>query len=144
MSDESVFFDTNILVYANDVSAGEKQVVARRLISESLRTGTGTVSAQVLSEFWVTVTRKLPVPLDRDLAERQLAFFSAFKVIAIDLGLVLTAVKIQHRQGISYWDALIVAAARAADCRLLYSEDMQDGVDFDGIRVSNPFANSVA
>ncbi|MEI6385562.1 MAG: PIN domain-containing protein [Spirochaetota bacterium] len=61
------------------------------------------------------------------------------KVIAVDRGLVLTAVKIQERHGISYWDAQIIAAAQLACCALIYSEDLQDGGVYEGVRVTNPF-----
>jgi predicted nucleic acid-binding protein len=140
MSDEQVFFDTNVLVYANDVSSGNKQGIARKLIAASMQAGNGSISTQVLAEFWVTVTRKLAIPLDRSLAERQLALLSSFSVVAIDLGLVLSAVKIQDRYGISYWDAQIIAATTLAGCALLYSEDLLDGAEYDGIRVKNPFS----
>ena len=139
MSDEQVFFDTNILVYANDVSAKEKQDIARKLIAEGLRKGNAAISAQVLSEFWVTVTRKLALPLDRALAERQLAGLAAFTVIAIDIGIVFSAIRIQDKYDISYWDAQIVAAAFQAGCAVLYSEDMRNGGIYEGLRVQNPF-----
>jgi predicted nucleic acid-binding protein len=140
MSDEQIFFDTNILVYANDVSSGNKQGMARKLITASMQAGNGSISTQVLAEFWVTVTKKLAIPLDRSLAERQLALLSSFSVVAVDLGLVLSAVKIQGRYGISYWDAQIIAATALAGCALIYSEDLKDGAAYDGIRVKNPFS----
>lgn len=87
----------------------------------------------------MTVTEKLTVPLERGLAEKQLALLSSFKVVAIDLSLVLEAVRIQERSGISYWDAQIIAAAKLAGCGLLYSEDLQDEGLYEGLRVRNPF-----
>jgi predicted nucleic acid-binding protein len=142
MSAESVFLDTNILVYANDRAAGAKREVARRLIMETITSDTGCISAQVLSEFWVTVTRKLAVPLERAMAERQIALFSGFRIVPIDAGLVLRAVRIQEKHGISFWDAQMVAAAAHAGCGVLYSEDLQDGSVYESLRVVNPFRGS--
>lgn len=144
MSDEQVFLDTNIIVYANDVSAKGKQDIARKLIAEALRKGNAAISSQVLSEFWVTVTRKLALPLERALAERQLAGLAAFPVVAIDLGIVFSAARIQVRYDISYWDAQIIGAALQAGCTVLYSEDMRNGGVYDGLRVQNPFSAALS
>jgi predicted nucleic acid-binding protein len=127
-------------VYANDLSEPVKRGIARALLAEGIRGGAASVSAQVLAEFWVTVTRKLPVPLSLDHAQKELALLSTLQVVTIDLGLVLSTVKIQERTGISYWDAQIIAAARLSGCTLLYSEDLQDAGTYEGIRVKNPFA----
>jgi len=144
MSAESVFFDTNILVYANDLSAGAKRDIARNLLVDSFKTGTGVLSTQVLAEFWVTVTKKLPRILEPELAERQLALFSAFTVVGIDLGIMLDAVKLQGRYQLSFWDAQIVSAASHAGCGILLSEDMRDGAEYGTIRVQNPFRTLIA
>ncbi len=144
MSDDRVFFDTNILVYANDLSEPEKRAKARKLLVDSMKTGNASISSQVLAEFWVTVTRKLPAPLSLDHAEKELALLSALNVVAVDLALVLGAVKIQQRHGISYWDAQILDAARLADCSLVYSEDLQEGGDYEGLLVKNPFSPATA
>jgi predicted nucleic acid-binding protein len=142
MNDEKVFFDTNILVYANDVSSGAKRQLARGLITEKLQAGTGTVSTQVLAEFWVTITRKLPRPLEQKLAEKQLVLLSAFTIVPIDFGIFLSAIKIQKTHGISYWDAQIIAAAAQAACTILYSEDLQDSCKYEGVKVYNPFISA--
>jgi predicted nucleic acid-binding protein len=141
MKDEAVFFDTDILVYANDTSGGIKRETARKLISHAMTKNLGSVSTQVLSEFWVTVTQKLPVPLDRRLAERELALLAAFNVVGIDVGLVLSSVKIQERHQLSYWDAQIVATAALSGSAILYSEDLRDGAVYEGVKVVNPFAS---
>jgi predicted nucleic acid-binding protein len=139
MSDDRVFFDTNVLVYANDLSEKDKRVVARKLLTESMTAGTASISTQVLAEFWVTVTRELPTPLSLDHAEKELTLLSTLNVIAVDLGLVLSTVKIQERYGISYWDAQILAAAKLAGCAMIYSEELQDCGEYEGIQVKNPF-----
>ena len=129
-----------MLVYAYDRRNPAKQSTAQRLIEENLLAETGCLSAQVLSEFYVAVTRKLPVPLAPEAAAAVVHLFSRMPVTEVDVSLVHRAMEAQRRYVISYWDALIVAAALAADCDTLYSEDMQDGQIFEGrLTVKNPF-----
>jgi predicted nucleic acid-binding protein len=139
MSAELRFLDTNILVYANDLSAPEKRERARALIEQGLREDSLILSTQVLAEFWVTVTRKLAVPLDPVLARRQIAAVSVLKVVPVDLAVVMEALDIQDRCGVSYRDAQILAAAKAGGAKLALSEDLADGPDYAGVRVENPF-----
>ena len=80
MNDKPVLLDTNILVYANDVSNPEKQVKARQCVRSTLLEGNGILTTQVLAEFWVTVTMKLPQPLERTLAREQMRLFSSFLI----------------------------------------------------------------
>ena len=139
MSDKPVFFDTNILVYANDTGAPEKRSRSRKLIREAIISGMGSISTQVLAEFWVMVTRKLKTPLALETAREQIVMFSAFRVHAVDQPTVLEAIRLQERYRLSYWDAQIVASARFAKAKLLYSEDLQHGVEYEGVSVQNPF-----
>jgi len=139
MSDEPVFFDTNVLVYANDNAYPEKRKCARSLIFEAIRSGTGCISAQVLAEFWVTVTRKIKIPLDTEIAREQMALFMSFKVQAVDAATVLEALRIQDKHRLSYRDAQILACAGFARATRLYSEDLQDGAEYEGITILNPF-----
>jgi predicted nucleic acid-binding protein len=139
MSDRTVFFDTNILVYANDTGVPEKRSQARKLIREAVVSGTGSISTQVLAEFWVTVTRKLNTPLALEIAREQIVLFSAFRVHAVDQPTVLEAIRLQERYQLSYWDAQIIASARFAKATLLHSEDMQHGAEYEGVRIQNPF-----
>jgi predicted nucleic acid-binding protein len=138
MSDKPVFFDTNILVYANDTGAPEKRSQARKLIREAVASGTGSISTQVLAEFWVTVTRKLSTPLALETAREQIVLFSAFRVHAVDQPTVLDAIRLQERYQLSYWDAQIIASARFAKATLIYSEDLQHGTEYEGVRIQNP------
>jgi predicted nucleic acid-binding protein len=140
MSDSSFFIDTNILVYANDSSEPAKQEAAIMVVTDGIREGTAVISTQVLSEFWVTVTRRIRVPLDFKTAERQLYHMKAFRVIGIEYDTIKAAVHLQRRFEISYWDALILAAAKVAGCRRIFSEDLNPEQEFDGTLVINPFA----
>ena len=139
MSDRPVFFDTNTLVYANDTASPEKRARARELIRQAVVSGTGSISTQVLAEFWVTVTRKLKTPLALDSAREQIVLFSAFRVQAVDQATVLEAIRLQERYQLSYWDAQIIASARFAKAALVYSEDLSDGAEYEGVKVQNPF-----
>ena len=134
------FLDTNVLVYAYDTANPSKQARARALLRESIRTGDGHVSPQVLGEFFVIVTRKIAEPMSVEQATEALRSFSALPVGEIDRQLVNRAVDTVQRYRISYWDALIIAGAERAGCTRIYSEDLNDGQQYHEIQVQNPFA----
>jgi predicted nucleic acid-binding protein len=131
------FFDTNILVYADDDDAPAKQRVARDLWHAHRRDGTGVVSLQVLQEYFVTVTRKLK--LDPRKARRKVELLAEFDVAEPDVSDILAAIDLHRLHGFSFWDALILRSAQQAGCRVLLSEDFQGGREIDGIQVVNPF-----
>jgi predicted nucleic acid-binding protein len=135
------FFDTNILVYADDKSAGPKQSRALDLVEEHRRDGTGVVSLQVLQEYFVTVTQKLKV--NSTVARRKVEILSEFDVVAPEVADILAAIDLHRLHGFSFWDALVVRAAKQAGCRVLLSEDFQDGREIDGLQVLNPFRDLV-
>ena len=141
MSDGKYFLDTNVLVYANDNTEEAKHTTAVRLITDGIRSGRVVISTQVLSEFWVTVTQKIQVPLDREKAEKEVESFRAFTVINIEYHTVRTAIHIQKRYQLSYWDALILSAAQMAGCEYVFSEDLNEGQRYGNVVVSNPFAS---
>jgi len=131
------FFDTNVLVYADDKAAPAKQRRAVELVAEHRRAGTGVVSLQVLQEYFVTVTRKLGV--DPQVARRKIELLAEFDVAAPGVPDVLAAVDLHRLHGFSFWDALILRTAHQAGCKVLFSEDMQEEREVDGVRVVNPF-----
>jgi predicted nucleic acid-binding protein len=131
------FFDTNVLVYADDKAAPAKQRRAVDLIAEHRRAGTGVVSLQVLQEYFVTVTRKLHV--DPRIARRKVELLAEFDVAAPEVADILAAIDLHRLHGFSFWDALILRAAQQAGCSVLLSEDLQEAREIDGIRVVNPF-----
>lgn len=137
MSD-SAFVDTNVLVYAVDNSEPHKREIARRVLG-STAYGRLMVSAQILGEFYVTVTRKLRKPLPADQATAALDWLAMLPVLAIDTSLVRSATEISRTEQLSYWDGLVVAAAVRSGCRLLLSEDLNDGQRFGPVRIENPF-----
>ena len=131
------FFDTNVLVYADDKAAPVKQRRALDLIAEHRRAGTGVVSLQVLHEYFVTVTRKLHV--DARIARRKVELLAEFDVAAPEVADILAAIDLHRLHGFSFWDALVLRSAKQAGCRVLFSEDLQDGRELDGVLVVNPF-----
>jgi predicted nucleic acid-binding protein len=131
------FFDTNVLVYADDKAAPAKQRRALELVAEHRRAGTGVVSLQVLQEYFVTVTRKLQV--DAPIARRKVELLAEFDVAAPELADILAAIDLHRLHGLSFWDALVVRSAKQAGCSVLLTEDFQHGREMEGLRIINPF-----
>lgn len=131
------FFDTNVLVYADDKAAPAKQRRALDLVAEHRRAGTGVVSLQVLQEYFVTVTRKLRV--DARIVRRKVELLAEFDVAAPDVADILAAIDLHRLHGFSFWDALVLRAAKQSGCGVLLSEDFQESREIDGVRVVNPF-----
>lgn len=140
MSAERVFLDTNIIIYAYDRDAGRKHEIARNLMID-LWNGDGAVlSTQVLQEFYVTVTKKIALPLAPDTAREIIADLLTWNVVANDGEAVLEAIDLQIGAKISFWDALIVVAASKGGADILVSEDLADGRKFGAVMVRDPFA----
>jgi predicted nucleic acid-binding protein len=132
-----VFVDSNVLLYALDEANPEKQKAARDWRAELWKSRRGRLSFQVLGEFYVNAVRLLPKA--RDEARAEVRDLLAWNPVGTDAALLELGWKIQDRYQLSYWDALIVAAAKASSCRYLLTEDLQAGQKLDGIVVVNPF-----
>jgi predicted nucleic acid-binding protein len=132
------FVDTNVFVYVHD-HADRRHARAREVLGQ-LGAAAIVVSPQVIGEFYVTVTRKLSPPLSDSEASRAVTDLTRFTVVPLEAGLVRAAVARSQRSRISYWDALIVEAARAGGCSQLLTEDLDAGTDYEGVKVVNPFA----
>lgn len=133
----AVFVDTNVFLYALDDSHERKQKIAQQWRSELWRSHRGRVSFQVLGEFYVNAIRLRPAACDEARAEvRDLL---AWNPVVTDAALLERGWKLQDRYQLSYWDALIVAAAKAASCAYLLTEDLQSGQDLNGLTVISPF-----
>lgn len=133
----SVFFDTNVLLYADDADGGPKTAVARDLLRRAMVQRTGVLSTQVLQEFYVNARKKLN--LDGASARARVEVYLAFDVVTITPALILSAVDLHRLDSVSFWDALVIRAAEQAGCEALYSEDLQAGRRFGPVRVVNPF-----
>ena len=132
------FVDTNVLVYAIDENEPLKRATAVELLA-SLE-DRFVVSAQVLGEFFVTVTRKLTAPVPIAEAAQRVSELSRHDTVSIDASLVRAAIETSQQSQISYWDALIVEAAVAGGCSTILSEDLAAGSVIRGVEVVNPFA----
>lgn len=135
----TVFVDTNVSVYARDAGQPHKQSAARTWIDHLWDCGDGRLSTQVLNEFYVTGTRKLSPGMARSDARADIRDLSSWQPLAIDSGVIERAFEIEDLYGFSYWDALIVASAATLGCRHLLTEDLQDGQEFNGLVVVDPF-----
>ncbi|MEO8371999.1 MAG: PIN domain-containing protein [Candidatus Solibacter sp.] len=131
------FFDTNILVYADDDRSPDKQAVAISLFRECLSHGSAAVSLQVLQEYYAVVTRKLGVVPEH--AQQKVGLLSLARVICFEARDVIAAIELHRLQQISFWDAMIVHAARLSGAGVLYTEDLQHGSTIAGVRIVNPF-----
>jgi predicted nucleic acid-binding protein len=134
------FVDSNVLVYADDRSAGPKRYQARKLIQEVMRAKTGVLSLQVLQEYFAVATKKLGISAAG--ARRRVELLGRLDVVILGIQDLLAAIDLHRLHGLSIWDALVIRAALNAGCRVLYSEDLQDGRRFDGLEVVNPFKAS--
>ena len=132
-----VFFDTNILIYADDEDSGAKRDRARVLLAEALGAGTGVVSTQVLQEYFVNATRKLK--LDPVKARARLELYLGFEVIAVRVEHILGAIDLHRLRSLSFWDALVVRCAADAGCTRLLTEDLHSGLKLEGVAIENPF-----
>ena len=132
-----VFVDTNIFIYTFDEAAAGKQQAATSWLAELWQSQRGRISFQVLQEFYVNVAQKWPEA--REQVREKVRDLLAWGPVAVDRDLIERSWVIQDRYRLSFWDALIVAAAGSASCRYLLTEDLQAGQDFDGVLVVNPF-----
>jgi predicted nucleic acid-binding protein len=139
MSGDKTFVDTNVLVYAYDTSAGLKRLKAQETIAGLWETGLGVVSTQVLQEFFVTVTRKIPKAVDVAAARDIVNDLLTWEIVMVDGSMILKAIDLQRDHGYPFWDSLIIAAADNAGCAVLLSEDLAAGQNLGGIEIRNPF-----
>lgn len=131
------FFDTNILVYTDDDSAPRKQPIAIELFSRYRRQQAAILSLQVLQEYFSAATRKLGIA--PEIAQRKVEILARSKIVRFEAGDIISAIELHRLVQISFWDALIVHAARVGGASVLYSEDLQHGSILGGVRVMNPF-----
>jgi predicted nucleic acid-binding protein len=138
MSDKT-FIDTNVLIYAHDLDAKAKNEIAKAALRELWSERTGVLSMQVLQEFYVNVTRKIPSPLSKDSA-RSVVNSYAIWCMETTPAEISGAFRIEDESQISFWDALIVSSAVKCGATRILSEDLNAGQRIAGILVENPFA----
>lgn len=133
------FVDTNVLLYAYDNAAGARHETARLLIRALWQQGGAVLSTQVLQEFYVNVTRRIPKPLSPVAARGILGGYCAWQVEHASCETVLRASEMQERHQLAFRDALIVAAAVQGGADMLLSGDLNAGQIIEGVRVVDPF-----
>jgi predicted nucleic acid-binding protein len=136
------FIDTNILVYAYDRSAGRKHTAAARLVEQCWEDENGCISIQVLQEFYVTVTRKIPRPLEYQTARQVIADLTHWRIHIPEAIDVLQAIDLQQTYRLAFWDAMVLQSAARLGCTQLLSEDLSHGETYSTVQVINPFKPS--
>ena len=139
MRERKVFLDTNIIIYAYDNSAGKKHEVAREILTGLWDSGLGVISTQVLQEFFINVTKKIPKPIDIDLAKGIIEDFLRWDVVVNDGECLLDAIDILVEHNYSFWDSMIIQAAVKGGAELLLTEDLEDGKVVKGVEIRNPY-----
>jgi len=143
MSDR-VFIDTNVLVYAYDRSEPEKQQLALETLDRLVSARTGVISPQVMSEFFVTVTRKIASPLSvADAYQRLANYLQIWSVTDLTGMIVLEAARGVREHQFSFWDAQIWATARLNQIPVVFSEDFNAGSVIEGVRFVDPFVEGL-
>jgi len=131
------FVDTNVLIYAHDLTAGAKRTAGIDLLSRLFEESAGAVSIQVLAEFYAVSTRKLGMKAEE--AEEILSDLGAWTIHRPVHEDLIKASRLHRRHGIAWWDAMVVNSAIELGCRVMWSEDLGDGRGFGGLTVRNPF-----
>ena len=142
MPGDKIFLDTNVLIYAYDVSAGKKHEMAKTILMDLWNSGKGILSIQVLQEFFVNITKKVSKPLGVKLAKDIIRDLLKWDIVIIDGESLLEAVEIHIRHQYSFWDSMILKAAQKGGAVLLLSEDLMHGQTIDGVKIKNPFTDS--
>jgi predicted nucleic acid-binding protein len=139
MTADLVFIDTNVLLYGHDRTAGRKRDAAKALLERLWGTRTGALSTQVLQEFYVNATRKLPDPLPAPRARGIVERYATWRVHRIEPSDIVAASELEKRHRQSFWDALVIVSATRVGATTLFSEDMQHGRRIAGLRIIDPF-----
>jgi len=138
-SASTVFVDTNVLLYAEDRADEVRFAAARGWLRELWVRRIGRLSTQVLNEFYVNATRRITPPMPAGDARAEVRRYQGWNPWIVDHATVEAAWAVESRYGLSYWDALMVAAAQQQGCTLLLTEDLQHDQRIEQVRIVNPF-----
>jgi len=134
------FVDTNVLVYARDQSEPVKRAVAQKWLESLRRSGSWCVSYQVIHEYYDVIRRKQTKAASPQEARQDIRDLMAAGPLTPSPAMLEGAWIMQDKYRLSWWDSLIIGAAKVGGCAYLLSEDFSAGQDYDGVRVINPFA----
>ena len=133
-----VALDTNILAYIEGVNGAARKASAAEMVAR-LPAGDTYVPVQVLGELFLVLVRKAKYKAASARAA-VFNFLDIFPSIETSPSVLTAAADLSVDHGLDIWDAIILAAAASAGCRLLLSEDMQEGFTWNGVTVANPFS----
>ena len=133
------FVETDILVYAHDLDAGNKHLIAKEVVFELWESRSGVLSTQVLQELYVTLITKIHTPLERPIVRRIVKNYANWEVVINDPTIIIQASEIEETHKLSFWDALIVSAAYSRNIDTILTEDLNHGQYLEGILITNPF-----
>jgi len=134
------FFDTNILVYAYDRTAGRKHARASDLMKSCWENENGCISIQVLQEFFVTTTQKIKKPLEHQIARQIVEDLAHWRLHTPNTSDLIQAIDLMKAYQLSFWDAMIMQSASVLGCTQLLSEDLSHEQRYGGVQVINPFS----
>ena len=133
------FIDTNVLVYAEASDAPYKQRSALVLLQRLYEQGLGVVSTQILQEYCNVALKKLQLPAQ--YVRSQLDLYEQFEVVQVTPTIIRAGLDLHQTRSVAFFDAIVLASARAAGCSVLWTEDMNAGEVVNGVRISNPFSS---
>ena len=136
------FVDTNVVLYSLDADAGQRYEISVALLSRLLADRSGVVSVQVLVEFYQNAIRKFRITSEE--AEAILEDFARWRLHCPDHRSVMSAIQLQRRYQLAWYDAMILNSAMESGCSILWTEDFQDGQRFGDLVIRNPYKNARA
>ena len=132
-----IFIDTNVLIYSQNTKEAEKQSICRKVLSNIADNSLIVISTQVMQEYYNVATLKMGI--EKLLAKRTVQMFDVYEIVTIQPSIIFKAMDIHVLNQLSFWDSLIISAAKSANCMMLLTEDMNDGQVIEGVKIQSPF-----
>jgi len=133
-----IFIDTNVLIYSQNNNEAEKQSTCRKVISNIADSNLLVISTQVMQEYYNVATLKMGI--EKLLAKKTVKMFDVYEIVTIQPSIIFKAMDIHVLNQLSFWDSLIISAAKSANCTMVLTEDMNDGQVIEGVKIQNPFS----
>ena len=136
---DKYFIDTNIFVYAHDSNSKMKREASQKLIMDGIKDELAVISTQVLSEFFVVITKKVQKPLPQKTAKKEIELLRCLEIVEINIQTILSSIDLHVESKVSFRDSLIIVCAQNSNCKYVFSEDLNPGQKFNGVEIINPF-----